>query len=497
MNNDPELGKTLSTARHISSRRGREPGSGIKQSRSHRRVATVTRVRASSARVLQALLEGLIFFLAVVGTIKLNRVQYTVPGPDITLAALVFALLMVSFSSALGLYRRDRSLAFATCFSRVVFALAMVSVAAHLGFQVLGYDALLKDAVGGIALFALGGVVIARHSLEPMIRRTLLRHRVLVLGTGEDALRVDQMNDGGAEPRFAIVGFFPLGSIEQSLVPASRVLSAGSLRQAVERTEADEVIVAVREQRGGMLPIEELLECRLSGVRVTALATFSERVCGRIPVDSLKASWLVYGDGFRQSWRRKAVKRASDCVACVILSVIALPVMLLTALAIFLESGGPIFYRQERVGAGGRTFMMLKFRSMVQDAEGDGVARWAAANDPRVSRVGRLIRGARIDELPQIINVLKGEMSLVGPRPERPHFVRTLEENVPFYAVRHAVKPGITGWAQIRWNYSASIDDSVQKLEFDLFYVKNHTLMMDTRILLETVAVVLSGRSAR
>jgi sugar transferase (PEP-CTERM system associated) len=265
----------------------------------------------------------------------------------------------------------------------------------------------------------------------------------------------------------------------------------------VERTNPDELIVAVREQRGGALPVNELLHCRLSGIRITTFASLFERVFGQIPVDSLKISWLIYGNGFRQSRRRKAVKGASDVVISSILLLIALPVMLFTALAILLESGGPVLYRQERVGAGGRPFVMLKFRSMTQDAERDGEARWAAENDLRVSRVGRFIRQARIDELPQLVNVLKGEMSLIGPRPERPQFVRTLVENVPFYGVRHAVKPGLTGWAQTRLNYGASMDDSVKKLEYDLYYVKNHTLLLDMRILLDTVVVVLSGRGAR
>jgi sugar transferase (PEP-CTERM system associated) len=457
----------------------------------------MTRINAYGARLVQVALEGSVFFVAVVGTIELHRIQFAVPGPDIGLSALVFSLLMVGVSSALGLYRGDGSLAFGAIFSRVVFALTVVSIAAYVAYDHLGYGAQFQDAVGSIALYALGGVAIARCMLEPMIRRAASGHRVLVLGTGEDALRVEQMNEAGGQPLFSIAGFYPLGPAETPAVPASRILPALSLRQAVKRTEAEELIVAVREQRGGVLPVDELLDCRLSGIRVTTFAALFERVCGRIPVDSLKASWLIYGNGFRQTWWRKAVKGASDFVACLVLLLIALPVMLLAAMAIFLESGGPILYRQERVGAGGRTFTMLKFRSMTQDAERDGVARWAAENDQRITRVGRFIRLARIDELPQLINVLKGEMSLVGPRPERPQFVRTFVEKVPFYAVRHAVKPGITGWAQIRWNYSASYGDSIRKLEYDLYYVKNHTLLLDMRIVLETAVVVLSGRGAR
>jgi sugar transferase (PEP-CTERM system associated) len=444
-------------------------------------------------------LEGLVCFLVVVGTVKMNRIQYALPEPGIALSALLFSLLLIGVSSALGLYRLDRSFTLGSFFSRFAFALAIVSLTAYVTFDGLGYGALFQDVAGAIALYAAGGVVIARRLLEPIVGRSSVGRRLLILGTGEDALRLDRMKGvgQGRAPGYSIVGFYPLGVAKPPLVAASRVLSAWSLRETVERTQADELVVAVREQRGGVLPIKELLDCRLAGVRVTTLAAFFECAHGRIPVESLRASWLIYGDGFRQSWQRQSIKRLSDVIACLIISAAALPVLLLTALAIRIESGGPILFRQERVGAGGRVFTMLKFRSMAQDAERDGVARWAMEHDPRVSTVGRFIRRARIDELPQLVNVLKGEMSFVGPRPERPQFVRSFVEKVPYYAVRHAVKPGITGWAQIHCNYAASIEDSVTKLEYDLYYVKNHRLLLDLRILLETVVVVLSSRGAR
>ena len=258
-----------------------------------------------------------------------------------------------------------------------------------------------------------------------------------------------------------------------------------------------EVVVAVQDQRGGFLPVKELLACRLRGVRVTDLPGLYERVTGEVPVASLKASWLIYGEGFPQGLTRRLVKRAFDMAASLILLVVAAPVMLLTAIAIFLESGGPVIFRQERVGLGGRGFNVLKFRSMVTDAEKDGVPRWASSGDPRVTRVGRLIRKARIDELPQIFNVLKGEMSFVGPRPERPYFVDQLSEQVPFYGARHTVKPGVTGWAQVRYTYGATVEDAVRKLQFDLYYVKNHSVYLDLLILFHTIRVVLMGSGAR
>lgn len=448
--------------------------------------------------MLQIVLEALLFFIAVVAAIKLHRIHYALPGLNITIPAVIFSLLMVGVSSVLGLYRSDHRLTFGTFFARTVLALAVSFVAAYVVFGFIRHGDLFQDSLGVITLYSLGGVVVARQLIEPSIHRAVVPHRVLVLGTGQDALRIEEMNAKRGRPRLVITGFYPLDTAEVTAVPLARVLSSSlSLRDTIERTEADEVIVAVREQRGGVLPLNELLICRLSGVRVTSLAGFFERVQGRIPVDSLKSSWLIYGDGFRQSWLRKTMKSVSDLLACLVLFLAALPAMLVTALAIRLESRGPVLYRQERVGEGGRTFRMLKFRSMTQDAEPDGVARWAANGDPRITRVGRFIRRTRIDELPQLINVLRGEMSLVGPRPERPQFVRPLTEQVPFYAVRHAVKPGITGWAQVRCEYGASIEGAVKKLEYDLYYVKNHTLMLDILILLETVRVVVFGEGAR
>jgi sugar transferase (PEP-CTERM system associated) len=243
--------------------------------------------------------------------------------------------------------------------------------------------------------------------------------------------------------------------------------------------------------------VDELLVCRTLGVRISDLSGFFERIRGEVPVEALKASWLIYGNGFRQGLARRTVKRAFDIAMSALLLALALPVMLATAIAIFLESGGPVIFRQERVGRGGRTFTLLKFRSMRMDAEHDGKARWAAEKDDRVTAVGRFIRKGRIDELPQLWNVLKGEMSLVGPRPERPCFVEELSKEIPFYAIRHTVKPGITGWAQVRAEYGASVEDAKRKLQFDLYYVKNHTLVLDLLVAVETIRVVLSGKGAR
>ena len=236
--------------------------------------------------------------------------------------------------------------------------------------------------------------------------------------------------------------------------------------------------------------MDELLACRIRGIPVMDLAAYTESARSEVPIDSLKGSWLVYGHGFVQGRVRQALKRAFDILSSALLLILLSPVMLLTAVAIKLDSRGPVLYRQERVGLRGRSFMCIKFRSMRVDAEKDGVARWASKDDPRITRIGMFLRKSRIDELPQLWSVLTGEMSLVGPRPERPAFVEDLKGQIPFYEIRHTVKPGITGWAQVRYHYGASMDDAKRKHQFDLYYVKNNSLVLDLLVLVETVSVI-------
>jgi sugar transferase (PEP-CTERM system associated) len=245
------------------------------------------------------------------------------------------------------------------------------------------------------------------------------------------------------------------------------------------------------------MPMRELLDCRLAGVQVTDMPTYFEQSVGQIRLDAVSAGWLIFGNGFNQGFVRTTVKRLFDLVSAAALIVLASPLMLITAIAIRLESPGPILYRQERVGLDGKSFDVVKFRSMRTDAEKDGVPRWASAGDSRVTRVGRVIRKVRVDELPQLFSVLMGKMSLVGPRPERPFFVEKLTQDIPFYAVRHSVKPGVTGWAQVSYQYGASQEDTIAKLQYDLYYVKNHSLFLDLVILFETIGVVLTGKGAQ
>jgi sugar transferase (PEP-CTERM system associated) len=270
-----------------------------------------------------------------------------------------------------------------------------------------------------------------------------------------------------------------------------------NLAEHVVLLNASEVVLALEERRNS-LPLQDLLRIKTTGVHVNEISSFLERETGRVDLDSLNPSWLIFSDGFSSGrMLSSAAKRLFDVLASLALLVLTVPIILLTAIAIKLESKGPAFYRQRRVGLYGQGFDILKLRSMRQDAEVAGKAVWAEKDDPRITRIGRIIRKLRIDELPQAWSVLKGEMSFVGPRPERPQFVDDLEAVLPYYAERHMVKPGITGWAQINYPYGASVDDSRQKLEYDLYYAKNYTPFLDVLILLQTLRVVLWPEGAR
>lgn len=411
--------------------------------------------------------------------------------------ALVFCALMLLLNGVVGSYRREATAGVRVWPFRGLLAVLVGVPVAYVVFEWLPDGQVAQGAIGYALVCSVAGLVVARRGLAWANDSGVGARRVLIVGTGVEAQHVVGALGTLGYPRIAIVGFYPTAGNEQPCIAADRILPGSlPLHEVVLGLDVKEVIVAVREQRGGVLPLRELIDCRINGVPVTDLAGFYERVRGEIPIESLKASWLIYGEGFAQDGRRAFVKRAFDIVASIALLIPTLPLMALTALAIRLESEGPVIYRQERVGRGGRSFMCLKFRSMRLDAEADGVARWASVGDTRVTRTGRFIRKLRIDELPQLLNVLRGEMSFVGPRPERPSFVAELKRDIPFYDVRHSVKPGLTGWAQVRYTYGASVEDARKKLEYDLYYVKNHSLFLDLLILIETVRVVLFREGA-
>ncbi|MDR1935647.1 MAG: TIGR03013 family PEP-CTERM/XrtA system glycosyltransferase [Candidatus Accumulibacter sp.] len=407
--------------------------------------------------------------------------------------AAIYALVMVVFNYWLGLYNR-------TIVQKRTRAILSLYLSVPIAYSVFALLSMANQNQGLIfvsGLAALSGTFL--HGVYTVFSRTgaVRSHRVLIYGSGPEARTVGKVLKKSA-PDTQVVGFYPGPSEPEISVPRKLLLSrSDSLADTVYAQKVNEIIVAVQERRGGVLPMRELLDCKLSGVNVLDLASFFERSLGQIRLDSLKAGWLIFGEGFRQGGWRTAVKRVFDVVAASVLLLLASPVMLATALLIVLEDGFPVFYRQERVGRHGRSFNVVKFRSMRRDAEGDGKPRWAKANDNRITRVGRVIRKLRIDELPQLYGVLSGDMSLVGPRPERPYFVDKLTRDIPFYAVRHSVKPGVTGWAQVSYPYGASVGDSLQKLQYDLYYVKNHSFFLDIVILFETVGVVLTGKGAQ
>ena len=321
----------------------------------------------------------------------------------------------------------------------------------------------------------------------------------MFLGTGKFAKECSELtNDKTFAHKFYVVGYIQTSG-ETTVIPANELIRImdNSLVATAKRHDVAEIIVSVDNRRAGNFPIKELLDCKLAGIKVTDATAFFEREASQIRVDSLQPSWLVFGSGFDQSLFRLSCKRAVDILMSAALFGALFPIMLITAILIVLEDHGPVFFRQERVGMNGKSFMVLKFRSMRNDAEKSGQPQWATSNDPRTTTVGRIIRKCRIDELPQIINVVRGDMSLVGTRPERPFFVNQIAEQVPFYNLRHSIKPGITGMAQVRYQYGASIDDATEKLQYDLYYVKNNSLFLDALILIETVQVVLFGKGAR
>ena len=449
--------------------------------------------------MLSAVLAGVtLVMLAKPNDPDLVAVQTTL------LPAAIFASAMLLLYVTFGAYQRERVSSLRTLLLCALLA-TMVSVGPlfFLYAQSFFPHRYALRFLGLAYLYQFVLLLLIRQPLLGTYAARLWTRTVLVVGCGPDAIGVASDIDNQAAGVYRLVGFYPSGQETEASSAQPSHLSAPlfSRDQALDALVAehgiDDIVVAVREQRGGVLPLRQLLECRIQGIPVHSLAAFSERLKGEVPLDSLKASWLIYGNGFAQGTVRTVVKRAFDLTVALVLLAVAWPFMLLTALAIRLEDGAPVIFRQERVGRYGRTFMVLKFRSMRTDAEKDGVARWAQANDSRITRVGRFIRKTRIDELPQLFNVLKGEMSLVGPRPERPSFVDQLTEEVPYYAVRHSVKPGLTGWAQVRFTYGASLSEARRKLQFDLYYVKNHSLILDVQIILETVRVVIFGEGAR
>lgn len=399
---------------------------------------------------------------------------------------------------AMGLYSaRQRAKAsgltvrIATSFVAAIVLMALVSYLDRDVYMWRGW--LLLSVALGFVLLAL-----VRFTFNRLVSEDIFKRRVLVFGAGKQASSLAKLRRRADQRGFFIIGYLPSGQ-EKIAVPAEKIFALpASLLGFCAEQQVDEIVIAMDDRRRDF-PVHELLECRLSGIEVLDLVSFLERETGKVRLDVLNPSWIIFGNGFRRDTVRLATSRVFDIVACIVLLAIAWPVMLLTAIAIKLDDGlrAPALYPQTRVGLQGREFKVLKFRSMRTDAEQGGKAQWAVAADARVTRIGKFIRKTRIDELPQLINVLAGDMSFVGPRPERPEFVNDLSEKIPYYRERHTVKPGLTGWAQLCYPYGSSEHDAAEKLQYDLYYVKNHTLIFDLVILLQTCEVVLLGKGAR
>ena len=413
--------------------------------------------------------------------------------------ACIFAATVMLGLGAMGLYQAHMRETWFGILSRQAVGFAMGAVALIVLYYLVPQARLGR---GLLALELLVGFVLVCgfHGLFlRVVDIDAFKRRVLVLGAGSRAAQVLQRMRRRSDRRgFWIAGFIARDG-EQVAVPAGQLVVPDlPLHLWADREHISEIVVGPDERRGG-LPMEELLECKQMGIKITDLPTFFERELGMVKLGLAEPSWLVFSDGFDVTPLRRFFKRGFDLViAGTVLLLGALP-MLLVALAIRIESGAgqPILYRQERVGKRGQVFRLIKFRSMRTDAEQDGVARWASKGDDRITRVGGVIRRTRLDELPQLWNILRGDMSVVGPRPERPQFVGELSNKIRYYDLRHCVRPGLAGWAQLRYAYGASEEDASEKLKYDLYYVKNHNLLFDLVILIQTVEVVLFGRGVR
>jgi sugar transferase (PEP-CTERM system associated) len=408
---------------------------------------------------------------------------------------LAFAVVTQVALIAVGVFGADalRSMRFAGARLLVGVSLAILSFA--LIAYVLHGHTFWRSTLFFAMMLAIALLMANRLLVGGLLGASAFRRRVLVLGAGKRARRIRKLAER-PESGFSVAGYIAMnagqGTIEQA-VPRGAI---ADLSRHVQDLGASEVVLALEERRNA-LPLKDLLRIKTAGVHVNDFSSFMERETGRVDLDTLNPSWLIFSDGFSSGRMvASAVKRAFDVVASGVLLLVALPLIALFALLVKLDSPGPAFFRQRRIGLYGEPFELIKLRSMREDAE-EGGAKWAEKNDPRITRVGHFIRKLRIDELPQAWNVLTGRMSFVGPRPEVPAFVEDLEEKLPFYAERHMVKPGITGWAQINLPYGASVEDARAKLEYDLYYAKNYTPFLDLLILLQTLRVILWPEGAR
>jgi len=428
--------------------------------------------------------------------VRAHQLAIDVAPPSERIASLgVFVGTLLLAMISVGVYGSDalRSTRFALARILVAVSLGVIALT-FIDFVARGLDFWRSTLIYAMFI-AIALLLVNRLIVGGLLGTGAFRRRVLVLGAGRRALRLrdlaERPNSG-----FVIVGYVAMSTADPVIKEAIARSAINDLNNFVQNLGPSEVVLALEERRNA-LPLKDLLRIKTAGVHVNDFSSFLERETGRVDLDTLNPSWLIFSDGFSSARMVSSIaKRAFDIAASGVLLLLTFPIILLFALLVKIDSRGPAFFRQTRVGLYGEPFELIKLRSMRTDAEKDG-AKWAQKDDPRVTRIGRLIRKVRIDELPQAWSVLKGEMSFVGPRPERPHFVTDLEGQLPYYAERHMVKPGITGWAQINYPYGASIEDARHKLEYDLYYAKNYTPFLDLLILLQTLRVILWNEGAR
>ena len=451
--------------------------------------------------LLMAVIEAMIAFssLYVAGFIAFGSVDLceTVLGP-LAPKAVVVALVILTSLVAMGLYQFHQRIYYREAVVRILVGLSTGCLALAVIFYAFPAVMVSRDLAGIAVGYTLILLLLVRYFFVRTVDENIFRHRTLIYGAGRRAASISELRRRADRRGFQIIGRIaaPGDAVVEDTIQLD--LNDESITEIAIHEKVDEIVVAMDDRRGN-LPVRDLLDARLRGIEIIDLLEFLERETGKIRVDLVNPGWLVFSPGFRTNWMRRSVKRVMDIILSTIGIILGLPLMLLTALAIKAEDGllAPVLYRQTRVGQGGNPFEILKFRSMAVDAEAEGKAVWATEGDIRITRVGAVLRKYRLDEIPQLFNVLRGQMSIVGPRPERPEFVKDLQESIPYYSERHIVKPGITGWAQLRYTYGATEEDAMEKLQYELYYIKNHSLMLDIMIILQTVEVVLWGKGAR
>ncbi|MCQ8105140.1 TIGR03013 family PEP-CTERM/XrtA system glycosyltransferase [Methylomonas sp. SURF-2] len=453
----------------------------------------------STAYLWLMLVEWFVFYLAMHwgAAVRFLYTSSWYSREDMIWASLVYSVVFTLCCSSIGLYRKTLDREEYNLLERINYSFVVAIFSLVLIYYIVPELMLARSVLVSAIIFSFIGILLTRYIFYRFINLENLKRKVLVIGSGEKAVQLEVVNSSFVYRGFEIVGYITLDEDVVAVVDPIRLGDDLTLADVVKQHKVDEIVIAVDDRRK-RLPVDELLDIKMSGVIVMDLQTFYEREQRLVFLDALSPSWLVFSDGFVNNGMRPVVKRCFDVTASLLLLSVSWWLMLITALAISVESGfgAPVLYRQTRVGYRNKPFEVIKFRSMRVDAEKNG-AQFASAADNRVTRVGKFIRKVRIDELPQLFNVFKGDMSFVGPRPERPEFVEGFVKTIPYYAERHRVKPGITGWAQLCYPYGASEQDTWHKLEYDLYYVKNYSLFLDLTIMMSTVEVVLWGKGAR